>query len=70
MRLLVVASDRMEFAGLIAGAAKVEASAAAVNWSRRVWFGDREALLAANGVGAAAPPPPWMPLSPFSGRMP
>jgi adenosylhomocysteine nucleosidase len=53
MRLLIVASDRMEFAGLIACAAKVEPSAAAVDWSRRVWFGDREALLAANGVGAA-----------------
>jgi adenosylhomocysteine nucleosidase len=53
MRLLIVASDRMEFAGLIARAAKVEVSAAAVDWSRRIRFGDHEALVAANGVGAA-----------------
>jgi adenosylhomocysteine nucleosidase len=52
MRLVLIASDRMEFAGLVARAAKSEPCAAAVDWSRRVRFGAHEALLAANGVGA------------------
>jgi adenosylhomocysteine nucleosidase len=45
MKLLVVASDRMEFAGLLA-------RAGAPSHARTVQLGGHEMLLAANGVGA------------------
>jgi adenosylhomocysteine nucleosidase len=50
MRILMVASDRMEFAafrGAMAGPAAPE-----VDWSRRVQFGGNEFLLVANGAGS------------------
>jgi adenosylhomocysteine nucleosidase len=53
MRILLIASDPREFAGLLAHATGAEPCGAAVSWARRVRLGAHEALLAANGVGAA-----------------
>ena len=53
MRILLIASDPREFAGVVARADGAEPCGAAVRWARRVRFGVHEALLAANGVGAA-----------------
>ncbi len=51
MRLLIVASDRMEFSGILARATRMEAVALPIDWARRGWLGGHEVLLAANGVG-------------------
>lgn len=53
MRLLIVASDPMEFSGVLAGAADVEPLRLPLDWARRTRLGGREAILAANGAGAA-----------------
>jgi adenosylhomocysteine nucleosidase len=52
MRLLVVASDRMEFTGLLSRAAVEETPRLRLDWARWVRLGEHQALLAANGVGA------------------
>jgi adenosylhomocysteine nucleosidase len=53
MKLLFVASDRMEFRGLLARCRQVQPAALPVDWARHARLGTNEALLAANGVGAA-----------------
>ncbi len=53
MRLLFIAADRMEFAGLLRHAAGARAVRLGVDWARTVRLGAHEALLAANGAGAA-----------------
>jgi nucleoside phosphorylase len=52
MRLLVVASDRMEFSGIAARAQSLPCPALPVDWGRAVRLNRHEMLLAANGVGA------------------
>jgi adenosylhomocysteine nucleosidase len=52
MRLLVVASDRMEFTGVLSHAVVEEAPRLGLDWARRVRLGENQALLAANGAGA------------------
>jgi nucleoside phosphorylase len=51
MKLLLVASDRMEFSGLIARAGNARRAECGAEWARLVSFGGHEVLLAANGVG-------------------
>jgi len=51
MRILFVASDRMEFPGFLQRAAKVSPADIAVDWSRRALLNGYETLLVANGVG-------------------
>src|ERR1039458_9098419 len=53
MRILFVAADKMEFAGLMARSADVRAARLPVDWAREIRLGDHHALLAANGAGAA-----------------
>jgi adenosylhomocysteine nucleosidase len=52
MKLLLVASDKMEFQGLLARCDQARAAALPVDWSRLARLGAHEVLLAANGVGA------------------
>ncbi len=51
MRILFVASDRMEFPGLLRRATAVRPTDLAADWSRRALLNGNEALLVANGVG-------------------
>jgi adenosylhomocysteine nucleosidase len=51
MKILFVASDRMEFAGMLRRASDVHPTGMALDWTRRAILGGNEALLAANGVG-------------------
>jgi adenosylhomocysteine nucleosidase len=51
MRLLMVASDKMEFSGVLARASEVCGAALPLDWARTARFGGHETLLAANGVG-------------------
>jgi adenosylhomocysteine nucleosidase len=53
MRILFVASDRMEFPGFLRRATKVSPADIAVDWSRRALLNGYETLLVANGVGPA-----------------
>jgi len=52
MKLLFIASDRMEFQGLLARCEQARAAALPVDWSRLARLGAHDVLLAANGVGA------------------
>jgi nucleoside phosphorylase len=52
MKLLIVASDPMEFPGILAHSGDVRPHSMAVDWSRRAKFGIHDVLLAANGAGA------------------
>ena len=51
MRILFVASDRMEFTGILRHTAAVRPSRAAVDWARTGRLGDADVLLVANGAG-------------------
>ena len=51
MKLLFVASDRREFAGLLTHVAQVRPAGLAVDWSRAGRLGGNDVLLVANGVG-------------------
>ena len=53
MKLLVAASEPMEFTGLLARATEVRRSDLAIGWSRRARLGAHELLLVANGAGLA-----------------
>ena len=53
MRLLLVASDPMEFRGIRARAQQVLAARLPVDWARSARLGGHELLLVANGAGAA-----------------
>jgi adenosylhomocysteine nucleosidase len=52
MRILAVASDRMEFRGILAHAERTRPAALEVHWARTAWISGDEILLAANGAGA------------------
>jgi nucleoside phosphorylase len=51
MKLLFVASDRMEFAGIVARASGMSSAGLPVDWSRFAQVGGHRALLVANGAG-------------------
>lgn len=51
MRILMVAAEPREFAGMVARAREVRPAAASVDWSRRASLGGHELLLVANGAG-------------------
>jgi adenosylhomocysteine nucleosidase len=51
MKLLFIASDKMEFRGLLAHATAVREAEVKALWSRSVTLGVNEALLVANGAG-------------------
>jgi adenosylhomocysteine nucleosidase len=51
MRILFVASDRMEFTGILRHTAAVRPAPVAVDWARTGRLGDAEVMLVANGVG-------------------
>jgi nucleoside phosphorylase len=51
MKILMVAAEPREFAGLVSRAREVCPAAAGVDWSRRARLGDHEVFLAANGAG-------------------
>jgi adenosylhomocysteine nucleosidase len=51
MRLLMVASDPMEFPGLTARATEVRPLRLGINWARSARLGAHEVTLAANGAG-------------------
>jgi adenosylhomocysteine nucleosidase len=51
MKLLFIASDKMEFRGLLAHATAVREAEVKARWSRSVTLGANEALLVANGAG-------------------
>ncbi|HLK63796.1 MAG TPA: hypothetical protein VKU19_10185 [Bryobacteraceae bacterium] len=51
MRILFVASDPMEFTGILAKATQVQPESSKVDWSRSANLGGNDVLLAANGVG-------------------
>ena len=51
MKLLFIASDKMEFRGLLAHATAVREAEVKARWSRSVTLGVNEALLVANGAG-------------------
>ena len=53
MKLLLIASDRMEFQGLLRRGEQARRAALSVDWARFARLGDYDVLLAANGVGAA-----------------
>lgn len=53
MRILFIAADKMEYAGLLPYAAGAHRTLPNVSWSREVRFSDHVALLVANGAGAA-----------------
>jgi adenosylhomocysteine nucleosidase len=52
MKLLLIASDRMEFQGLLRRCEQARAAALPLDWSRLARLGAHDVLLAANGVGA------------------
>jgi adenosylhomocysteine nucleosidase len=51
MKLLVVASDRMEFGGILKRARDIQPAEAGIDWARQALLAGNEVLLAANGVG-------------------
>jgi len=51
MRILFVASDRMEFTGILRHTADLRPAPAAVDWARAGRLGDSDVMLVANGVG-------------------
>ena len=51
MRLLLVASDRMEFRGILARAREVRPASLPVDWARFARLAGHDVLLVANGVG-------------------
>jgi adenosylhomocysteine nucleosidase len=51
MKLLFIASDKMEFRGLLAHATAVREAEVAARWSRSATLGANEVLLVANGAG-------------------
>jgi adenosylhomocysteine nucleosidase len=51
MRILFVASDRMEFPGFLRRATAVRPTELSVDWSRKVLLNGNEAMLVANGIG-------------------
>ena len=51
MKLLFIASDRLEFQGILPHCRDVQPLVAPVDWARRAMLGDYEVALAANGVG-------------------
>jgi adenosylhomocysteine nucleosidase len=51
MKLLFIASDKMEFRGLLAHATAVREAEVAAHWSRLATLGADEVLLVANGAG-------------------
>ena len=51
MKLLLVASDAMEFHGLLPLSTQVRPAAIPIHWSRIAQLGSHEILLAANGAG-------------------
>lgn len=51
MRLLLVASDRREFRGILERAGEARPAELPVDWARRARLGGHELVLAANGVG-------------------
>jgi nucleoside phosphorylase len=51
MRLLLVASDPMEFSGILAKTQYAKRELSALDWVRSVKLGGNDVLLAANGVG-------------------
>jgi len=53
MKLLLIASHRMEFQGLLRRCEQARPAALSVDWSRLARLGAHDVLLAANGVGAA-----------------
>jgi adenosylhomocysteine nucleosidase len=53
MRILFVASDRMEFPGFLRRATEVKPADLSVDWSRKALLNGNDALLVANGVGPA-----------------
>ncbi|MGA2269644.1 MAG: hypothetical protein ABSH44_14350 [Bryobacteraceae bacterium] len=52
MKLLLVASDPMEFAGVLARAERAQQARLPVDWARAVRLGDHDLLAVANGAGA------------------
>lgn len=52
MRLLFVASHRMEFPGILTHASNPRPAQVAVDWARTARLGSHDALLVANGAGA------------------
>ena len=53
MRILFVASDRMEFPGFLRRATEIRPADLAVDWSRKALLNGYDTLLVANGVGPA-----------------
>ena len=53
MRLLMVAADSMEFAGVLARARSAEAGRLPVDWARSAKLENHTILMAANGMGSA-----------------
>jgi adenosylhomocysteine nucleosidase len=51
MKLLLVASDRMEFAGALARATDVKSAPISVDWARSARLSGNQVLLVANGIG-------------------
>src|SRR5258705_13094458 len=51
MRLLFIASDAMEYPGILARAKSCEPAAVAANWARAGKLGRHDILLVANGAG-------------------
>jgi nucleoside phosphorylase len=51
MKILFVAAEAMEFAGMLRRAAAVRREAVAADWARSARLGGHDALLVANGVG-------------------
>jgi adenosylhomocysteine nucleosidase len=51
MRLLFIASDRMEYSGLLARSRDVRAAGIGLDWARRGQLGEHDTLLVANGAG-------------------
>ena len=52
MRLLLIAADPMEYAGVLSHARGVRPVSLGIRWARSADVGGQDALLAANGVGA------------------
>ncbi len=51
MKILFVASDRMEFPDIVRRASFVRPTGVAVDWSRKAMLGGNEIMLLANGIG-------------------
>jgi adenosylhomocysteine nucleosidase len=53
MRILFIAADKMEYAGVLQNSTNVRPPRLPIHWARQGRLGPHEALLAANGAGAA-----------------